>query len=51
MQDGHRGDRSLAILDSGEKFDLLTSGLMMPHGDGMFLLERTIYLCIKNAIV
>jgi DNA-binding NtrC family response regulator len=35
------GIEALAILDSGEQFELLTSGLVMPDGDGMFLLERT----------
>jgi putative two-component system response regulator len=35
------GIEALAILESGEEFDLLTSGLVMPDGDGMFLLEHT----------
>jgi DNA-binding NtrC family response regulator len=35
------GIEALVVLDSGEQFELLTSGLMMPDGDGMFLLERT----------
>jgi DNA-binding NtrC family response regulator len=35
------GIEALAILKSGEEFDLLTSELYMPDGDGMVLLERT----------
>ncbi len=35
------GIEALAILESGEEFDLLTSELYMPGGDGMVLLERT----------
>jgi DNA-binding NtrC family response regulator len=34
------GIEALAILESGEEFDLLISGLAMPDGDGMFLLDR-----------
>jgi DNA-binding NtrC family response regulator len=34
------GIEALAILESGEEFDLLISGLVMPDGDGMFLLDR-----------
>jgi CheY-like chemotaxis protein len=32
---------ALALLDSGEEFDLLLSSLMMPNLDGIGLLERT----------
>lgn len=35
------GIEALAILESGQEFNLLTSELGMPDGDGMFLLERT----------
>jgi len=31
---------ALAITDSGEEFELVTSGLQMPNADGMFLLDR-----------
>jgi len=34
------GLEALALLDSGEEFDLVLSGLMMPNLDGIALLER-----------
>jgi putative nucleotidyltransferase with HDIG domain len=34
------GVEALALLDSGEEFDLVLSGLMMPNLDGIALLER-----------
>ena len=35
------GLEALAVLDSGEEFDLLLTNLMMPNLDGIGLLERT----------
>ena len=35
------GLEALALLDSGEEFDLLLCNLMMPNLNGMELLERT----------
>ncbi len=36
-----RGLEALALLESGEQFDLMLTDLMMPGMDGMALLERT----------
>jgi DNA-binding NtrC family response regulator len=35
------GVKALALLDSGEEFDLLLSNFLMPKMDGQELLERT----------
>src|SRR4051812_22900455 len=35
------GHQALALLDSGEQFELVLSDIMMPDLDGLELLERT----------
>ena len=39
-QEAGSGNEALAILDSGEQFDLILTGLMMPDLDGLGLLEQ-----------